>query len=889
MTQNDHRADPDRPSARTQTGTKRLAQGKLKIFLGYVAGVGKTWAMLEAAHQRKAEGVDVIIGHVDVHERPETQRWLETLETIPQSPTSAAKPEINLAGILKRRPKLVLIDDLAHTNLRGAHHRKRYQDVEELCEAGIDVYTTLNIQNLESANESIKHLTGITVSETIPDRVLEEADDIELVDLPPDELLQRFREGKVDLAQHGAKATKLFQKKTLTALRELAMRYAAQRAIDQTRAYMQPTSASSYQEIPEHLLVYIGPGTSGERLVRTTRYLARALHAEWSALYVETPQHSRLSEAQRDQISHTLRLAESLGGRIIKLPGTSVAKTVIDFAKSHNMTKVIVGKPLHPRWKEWLHSTLADELVRSSGDIDIYIISSTHAELQLPRTLQNLQPHSPWGRYLKSMGLVIISTLINIAIQPVISPTNLAMIYLISVILAAVYLGRGPAILASFSSVIAFDFFFIPPGRTLEIEDTEFLLTFLALLGVGLIISTLTAQVREQIEGAQRREVETMALYALSQDMAAAEGLNAIVHAIVANIKQTFGWESTILLPKSETKDTLNIHPSNQAFPLSDQDLEAALWAYHHTQYTGQGTNTYPESQAYYLPLKTAHGTVGVLGIQVPPQHDLTAEQRRLLKGFALQGALALERAQLAEAARRTQLLEATERLQTALLNSISHDLRTPLVSITGVLSSLEDEETPLNAETRRSLVETAREEADRLNRIVGNLLNMTRIEGGAMHIIWEPGDVQDVIGSALEQLKRQLKDRPVTVKVPQDLPLVPMGFVFIVLVLVNVIENAIKYSPPGSPIEIQARVKDEAIEIQVSDHGIGIPPEDLEHIFDKFYRVQRPNNVSGTGLGLSIAKGITEAHGGHIWAENRPEGGTTITLTLPREQHNHV
>lgn len=839
--------------------------------------------MLKAAHQRQSEGVDVVVAHVAPHGDPSTEALLQGLEVLPHAIDTS---ELNLDILLARHPQLILLDDLAVTNSPHGQHRKRYQDAEELLHAGIDVYATLNIQHLESLNEVIAQLTGVVVAETIPDRVLDQTTtEITFVDLPPDELLQRFREGKVHLSFRAREsAPYFFRKETLTALRELALRCTAQ-CIDSTAPLFAAPVLTSAQGPVERLMVCVGEGILGERLIRTTRRLATALQGEWTAFYVETPGHSRLSEVQRDQIAHTLRLAESLGGKVINLSGTSVVDTVIAYAHNHAITKIIVGKSLRPRWQEHVYTHLADELIRRSGTIDIYVISETRSEHETSRTRSDLRPHPPLHRYLLGLGLVILSTLISFLVRAYISPASLSTFYLLSVVAAARYLGRGPAILVSVIGVLTLDFFFIPPSLTLTVEDVEYLLTFFGLFIVGLVVSRLAAQAREQMESTQHREVETVALYALSQDLAAAEGLEAITQAVVHNIGQTLGWLAFILLLKPEAGETLAVYPRTESLTKDKEELRAALWALKNKQITGQGTDIHPEARAYYLPLQTAQGVVGVLGVTAEPPLNLTPEQRRLLKAFALQAALAIEREQLAEAARHAQLLEATEKLQTALLNSISHDLRTPLVAITGVLSSLEDDETLLDADTRRSLVETAREEAERLNYLVGDMLNMTRIESGAMHIIWEPGDVQDAIGSALEQLKQHLEDRPITVDIPPDLPLVPMGFVLIVLVLDNVIENALKYSPPGSPIEIRVSLDEATVKIEVADRGVGIPPEDLERVFDKFYRVQRPNNVSGTGLGLSIARGIIEAHNGRIWAENRPGGGTVIHMTLPKER----
>jgi two-component system sensor histidine kinase KdpD len=491
------------------------------------------------------------------------------------------------------------------------------------------------------------------------------------------------------------------------------------------------------------------------------------------------------------------------------------------------------------------------------------------------------------------VALVAAGTGLSALVHHFFSPANLVMIYLLTVVVSAIYLGRGPSFLAAILSVLAFDFFFVPPSLTLAVSDTEYLLTFGALLVVGLVISTLTVRAREQAQAASRRATQTAELYAFSRDLAAAIDLDAVLQAVVAHIGHSFGREAAVLLPTS-TGDTPSmgnspvaafqgvLRPSPSSFDLDENQLAVAVWAFQHGQPAGHGTDTLPSADIRCLPLKTARGVVGVLAVKpVHPTSLLTPDQRELLQAFASQASLAIERVLLAEQAQRAEVLQATEKLRTTLLNMISHDLRTPLVSITGALSSLQEEDIVYDGPTRRSLLENAREEAERLNRLVGNLLDMTRIEAGALQLVREPGDVQDLVGSALAQAERWLVLRPVSVDIPADLPLVPMDFVLMHQVLVNLLDNAVRYSPSASPIELRARANGSELQIEVADRGIGIPSADLERVFDKFYRVQRPGSVSGSGLGLSICKGIVEAHGGRIWARNREGGGTVVALSL--------
>jgi two-component system sensor histidine kinase KdpD len=880
------RPDPDELLAQVQAEEQQDKRGRLKIFLGYAAGVGKTYAMLEAAHQRKNEGVDVVVGYVETHKRVETELLVNGLEVIPRRQLAyhnVQLTEMDIDAILTRKPQLVLVDELAHTNAPGSRHPKRHLDVEELLESGINVYTTLNIQHIESLNDVVAQITGTTVRETIPDSVIDAVTDIELIDLPPDELIKRLQDGKVYIPDQAQRAIdQFFRKGNLTALRELTMRRAAERVDDQMRAYMRTRAIPGPWPAGERLMVCISPGALGERMIRTARRLADELKAEWFAVYVETPDQVHLSQEQRDQVARSLRLAEELGARTVSLPGQSVAETVMEYAHRHNVTKVIAGKPNHSRWIELFRGSVVDSLIRLSGPIDVYVINSEAEPQQTRRIVEGWRPHRPLGRYLLGLLLVAGATGISALLSPYISPTNMVVVYLLAVVFAAVYLGRGPAVITSILGVAAFDYFFVPPHLTLAVSDTEYLLTFFGLLGVGLVISQLTAQIREQADAAKLREVQTVALYELGRDLTETAGTEAVTQTAIAHIGQTFSREVAIFLPVDEF---LKVFATSAGLAISDDDLAVAAWTFEHEQPAGRGTDTLPEASMRYQPLKTMRGAVGVLGVKPSmPDRFLTRDQLRTLDAFANQVALAIERARLAEKTRQNEMLEITDKLQNALLNSISHDLRTPLVSITGALSSLANEQVTLDEPARRNLIETASEEADRLNRLVGNLLDMTRLESGAMRVKRNATDIQDLVGSSLEEIGTRLGHRSITVEVPDSLPLVSMDFVLIQRVLVNVIDNGLKYSPSDSPIEIRAQMAGAFVEITVADRGVGIPPEDLTRIFDKFYRVQRPDNVNGTGLGLAIGKGIVDAHGGFISAENRPGGGTIITIALPVE-----
>lgn len=879
------RPDPDTLLTHVQREESRRGRGKLKIFLGYVAGVGKTYAMLEAAQQRVAEGFDLVVGYVETHGRAETERLLESLEVIPRRQIEhrgVKLPEMDLDAVLARHPQIALVDELAHTNAPGSRHAKRYQDVLELLEAGIDVYTTLNIQHLESLNDIVAQITGTLVRETVPDRLLDEAHDIELIDLPSAELLQRLQEGKVYVPEQAARAIqKFFRPGNLTALRELALRRAADRIDEQLRAYMQTHAIAGPWPANERVLVCVSPSPLSERLVRAGRRLATRLNAEWFAVYVETPGAANLSETARERVVRTLHLAETLGAQPVSITGRSVAEGIVTFAQNRNVTKIVVGKPLRPRWVELLRGSLIDQIIRLSQDVDVYVISGEPVQSSRPAIHQaSVVSTTPGWAYAQSTGLILLVTLIGFPLRPFVEPTNLVMLYLVAVVIVALWLGRRPAMLASLLSVFAFNFVFVPPYYTYRIANAQYLLTFMALFIVGVVISTLAAQARDQAQAARRREAQTAALYELSRGLATAVEIEPIAEVVTRHIRQLFGRESVLLLPG---KQGLETWPASTGSGLAASEQAVAAWVFEHGQPAGQGTDTLTGVDGFYLPLKMTQVAIGVLIIHFTKvEARLLPEQQRLLEAFAGQAAQALERVQLTAKVRQAQLLQEAEKLQTALLNSISHDLRTPLASITGALSSLREDEAVLAETDRQTLLTTAWEQADRLNTLVGNLLDMTRLESGALRLRLEPSDLQDVIGVALIQLTQRLGQRPIQVEVLEGLPLVPLDFVLIVQVLVNLLDNALKYSPPDRPVTIRVSLNPAEAVIEVIDQGRGIPAEDLARIFDKFYRSQPPNGAGGTGLGLSISKGIIEAHQGRIWAENRPGVGTVVAIALP-------
>ena len=884
----------DRPSPHKTAPQQQEGSGRLKIYLGYAAGVGKTCAMLEAAARRQSDGLNVLAACVETHYLPETEARLRGLELVPYQLVEYRGeflPELDVDTVMKRKPALVLVDDLSHTNAPGLRHPKRYQDVEELLAGGIDVYTTLDIQHLESLNDIVWQIAGIRVDETLPDQVFDLASDLELVDLPPLELQARLREGRVYVSEDSQETIRqLFRTGNLTALRQLALRRMAEWVDEQMRLYMLERLIPGPWPAGDHVLVCVSPSPQSERLIRSGRRLAGELNAHWTALHVITPERLSLSEAEQDRISSTMHLAEEMDSHALTLAGPSVAETVIEYAREHNVTKIVVGQSQEPRWRRLLRASVVEQIMQAAGAIDVYVIGSDPASGRRVIPARTYPQHT-WKQYGLAILLVIMGSLLSSLMHRFLAPANLVMIYLLAVVLAALYLGRGPAVLAAVLSVLVFDFFFVPPYLTLAVSQVEYLFTFLALLIVGLLISDLAARVQEQLEATRRREREKTALYSLSRDLAVAVDLESVAQAVLSNASQTLGRKVAVLLPKADGRSGLKLNTIDPLVSLDEQEIEVANWAFKHDQAAGRGTGTLPEAGLRCLPLNSSREKVGVLAVWPTEEGSgrlartsryLTPDQRRLLEAFASLTAVAIERVHLSEAVSQLQLLETAEKLQSALLNSISHDLRTPLVSITGALTTLQEKDFGLNDEARAILIDTAAEEAGRLNRLVGNLLEMTRLEAGAVRVRREQRDLQDVIGAALQQVGERLGRRQVEIEIAPNLPLVPLDFALIVQVLVNLIDNALKFSPADSPIRICTRVANHEVRIEVTDHGSGIPEQDLERVFEKFYRVQHRDSVTGTGLGLSISKGLVEAHGGWISAANRTGGGTTITVCLP-------
>ena len=897
----DQRPDPDSLLERVQRAEAKRRRGRLKIFFGASAGVGKTFGMLLAARERRAEGLDVVAGYVETHKRAETEQLLEGLEMLPPRLVEYRDTqlrEFDLDAALKRRPALILVDELAHTNAPGSRHPKRWQDVEELLEAGIDVYTTINVQHIESLNDVVSQITGIPVWETVPDAVLESANEIELIDLPPDELLLRLKEGKVYLPQQAERAAQnFFRKGNLIALRELALRRTADRVDAQMRDYREDHAIQNVWQVKERMLVCIGPGGSAENLVRAAYRLAQSLKAEWIVVYVETAKLQHLSREQRDAVLRTLKLAEELGAETVTLGGRKLSEEVISYARTRNVTRIVLGKPTRSGWRRWLFGSLVDTVVRQAGDIGIHVVGKesdflsqtrenpyfSRSRLYLGLASGEQRPLFKWrAGYAWAIAATAICTAIAWLMFDHFELANLIMVYLLGVVVVAARYGRGPSVLSSFLSVVSFDFFFVPPRFSFAVSDTQYLITFAIMLAVALVISNMTVSIRHQAKVAGHRERRIASLYAMSRELAATRGEENIVRIAVKHVAEVFEAQAAVLLPDQTGRI---VYPKGEGSAQSchGSDLSVAQWVYDHGQMAGQGTDTLPGGELVYLPLKASSGMMGVLALlPLNPARIALPEQQRLLETFVSQIALALERVKLAAEAHSIQLKMETEQLRNALLSAISHDLRTPLAAIVGASSSLVQDDDKLDNQARHELSLAIYDEAIRMAGLANNLLDMARLEAGAVVLNrqWQP--LEEVVGGTLAGLGTRLVQHPVTVKLPHDLPLVEIDSQMIERVFANLLENAVKYTPPGTPIEISAASERNELVVTVSDKGRGIPAGEEQRIFEKFHRVASEGNQGGAGIGLTICRSIVEAHGGRIWADNLPTGGAAFHFALP-------
>ena len=876
------RPDPDALLARVVEEENRSRRGRLKLFFGAAPGVGKTYTMLEAARAAKAEGVDVVAGVVETHRRAETQRLLDGLEILPRRTVDhrgTTLAELDLDGALARRPALILVDELAHTNAPGSRHAKRWQDVEELLAGGISVYTTLNVQHIESLNDVVAQITGVVVRETVPDAVFERADEVELVDISAEVLLERLREGKVYVPEQAARALEqFFREGNLIALRELALRRTAERVEAQMQGYRAAHGIDRPWPAGERLLVCIGPNPASARLVRSGRRIAAALHADWIVLHVESSRQ-RLSPSDRDALAVNLRLADQLGARTAIISADDVAAEILSYARSQNVTRILAGKPTHGRWRDRLVGSLLDRLIRGSREMDVYVITGEATEGR-PAAAGRERPPVPSAAYLRTATIVAAAGALGLGLRSWVNVTDIAMLFLLAVMVSAAWDGARPAILASVLAIAFFDFAFVPPYYTFAVADASYVFTFAVMLVVALSISRLAARIRGQAEAAREREQHTAALYALSRRLADARNASDLALAVSDQVHETFGAPATVLLP--DDAGGFAALTGGAAAP-SDAAQGVARWVLEHGQPAGVGTDTLPGADALYVPITTSGHALGVLRVETRETRQARDPiERQLLEAIADQAGIAFERSALAARSEQEQMATQAERLRSSLLSSLSHDLRTPLAGIEGAASALRDGAEAHSPNARSELAQTILEEARRMMRLVSNLLEMVRVESGALQVQREWQSIEEVIGVALLRLDERLRAHPVRTDIPADLPLVPMDGLLIEQALVNLLENAAKYSPEGATIEVTAGLDGGQLVVGVADRGPGVSPGEEDRIFEKFYRSTVHERVGGAGLGLTIVRAIALAHGGRVWVEPRAGGGSVFRLTLP-------
>lgn len=890
---NERRDNELRPSPEALLEAARREDGrtgKLKIFVGAAPGVGKTYEMLQNAHARLKAGVDVVVGVVETHGRAETDALLKGLEIIPRKRIvhrDQALEEMDIDALIVRRPQLALVDELAHTNAPGSRHPKRYLDVEELLSRGIDVYTAVNIQHIESLNDVVAQITHVRVRETVPDSVFDRADAIELIDLTPDDLIQRLKDGKVYVPKQAERALEhYFSPGNLTALRELALRRTAERVDEQLLNHMQANAIAGPWAAGERILVCLSEDPRAAGLVRYTKRLADRLHAPWTAIAIETRRSLQLDDKERDRLADTMRLAEALGGEAISIPGVGrrIADDVINFAQANNVTQIVVGKSTRSRWFELTRGSVVHDLVRRAGSISVHVIAGEEqpAAQAVVQTAARAEPFNPWP-YLMSVLLVAVGLGIAVLIEPWFGIENVDLVLLTAVVGVAVRYGLWPSLLATVAASLCYNFFFLPPTFTFTITDPTNVAAFFLFMVVAILVSNVAARVRSQADTAIGRVRTTESLYAFSRKLAGTATLDDVLWATAYQIALMLKVRVVLLLPLDGVLTVMAGYPPEDQ--LDQADLAAANWAWANDRPAGRGADTLPGAKRLFQPMRTGRGLIGAIGIDSDKTGPLfTPDQRRLLDALVDQGALAIERVLLVEDMDRVKRTVESDRLRGALLTSISHDLKTPLASVLGAAGTLRDLGGGLSDAEKRELLATVIEESERLNRFIANLLDMTKLESGAIVPNTARHDVGEIVGSALRRAGKILVHHRILLELAADLPMLELDAVLFEQVLFNLLDNAAKYAPRDTTISIRGARERDMIVLQVMDEGSGIPPDELDSVFDKFYRAQKGDHVRpGTGLGLAISRGFVEAMHGTISAGNRTDrSGAVMTIRLP-------
>jgi two-component system sensor histidine kinase KdpD len=885
QTEEPRRPDPDALLAEAV----KAGRGRLKVFLGMSPGVGKTYEMLSQARRRSNEGGEVLVGIVETHGRVETEALIEGLEVLPRRPIEYKGrhlPEFDIDTALARKPALLLVDEYAHSNAPGSRHPKRWQDVEELLAAGVNVWTTLNVQHLESLVDVVWKITGVRQRETVPDSALSRADDIELVDITPEELRRRLDEGKVYLPETArTAAANFFKPENLTALRELALRRMAQTVDDQLLSAMRQKGVAGPWAAGERILVLIGPDAMAQSLIRAGRRLSdMMMDAPWTVAYVERPNRPSPDAAGAAKINAAFKLAEQLGGASVVLTGDDLVQSLLEYARQNNVTQIVVGKSSRARWRALFGQALIPALAEQVAGAALHIITEAAQPDDVEPKVRRRPPLAAWRGHIASIGLVAIAGGLAGLVDQFSHGANLAMIFLLSVLASGMTFGLWPAVTAAAIAAFVYNFFFLEPRLSIRIGHAADVFTFVVFFAVAMTTGWLTGRVRDQAIGMSRRATAITALLAASRRLSAAATREEAAQALADQLAVATGGEAVVMLPGGE--DVLPTASAPSAIgPMGPADLAAARWAWQHGEAAGADTGTLPSATWTFRPLQGVRARSGVAAID--PRAVEAEDGERFVTALLDQGAVALERAEFAADAADAEALRRSDRLRSALLNSVSHDLRTPLATVLGSATTLLEYSETLDKPVREDLLASIREEAERLNRYVGNLLDMTRLEGGGLNIKTDWVDVRDVLGTALERVSRRLGKRKVTRDYPTDLPLIRADSALLEQALVNILENAITYSPETSTIELAAYEDRNNVVLSIEDEGRGIPTAELERVFEKFRRMEESSDRGkGAGLGLAISKGFVEAMGGRIAAASPiHEGrGTRILISLKKE-----
>jgi two-component system sensor histidine kinase KdpD len=877
-----NKPNPDELLASIKNDEAQAVLGKLKIFLGMCAGVGKTYSMLQYAQQAKLEGKDVVIGIVETHKRQETEELLQGLEIILRKNIEykgISIQEMDLDAILTRKPGIVLVDELAHTNIPGSRHTKRYQDVLELLDNGINVFTTLNVQHIDSRTDTVSEITGIRIHETVPDSIVDLADEIELVDLSPEDLLKRLAEGKVYVPDKAKQAVKnFFRIGNLTALREMALRLTAERVDRQLRDYMQKKNIVGPWKSGERLLVAIGPSPYSANLIRWTRRLASTMSASWLAVYVQTSKP--LSESSNEQLSKNISLAQELGADVIRTSDEDIVQGLLRIARQKNVSQIIIGKPIiNPIVTFFKRKDYVSRLITESGDIDIYVVRGEKQKDSIKERKFFPEIKSGIKQYLFAVLAIGLVACICFPFTHIIGYQTVGLLLLLTISLLPLFVGRGPILLAAIVSSITWNYFFIPPIFTFHIERIHDIITLVVNFSVALVMGFLSAKIRAQQKAVKLREETAVALYNFTDSLSKSNSKYDVIENSVNHISEYFNAMVSIFLV--DEKENLNfIKNSDGLKELDAKEMQVAVWSLKNGRKAGKYTDNIPSANGFYIPLFTSRGNLGVLGIQYRNNKKPSVENEVLLNNFSKQIINALESAIAEENSKEMLIISESEKLYKTLLNSISHELKTPLSIITGASSSLIDSNTGLSHDAQLELCKEINYASSRLNRLVENLLDITRLESGMMKLNLEWCDINDLLSVVLNQLKKELSNHKVIVESLPELPLIKLDFVLFSQALLNIIQNAATYTPSGTQILIKTEMQDKELVITIQDNGAGFPEEALPHLFDKFYRLPG-TKTGGTGLGLSISKGFVEAHGGKIYAENIVSGGARFIIKL--------